>query len=106
MIWPTGSGSRSSSSHAIQPTLPGNSRFLSLKKSVLWIRIRNYLQDPDPQLEVVDPDPDPKLDLNLTKNHQKISNLLIKTLKIHKSNIFFEKFAFKSIKSHLKSLAL
>jgi hypothetical protein len=59
-------------------------------------RIRNFLQDPDP-----------KLDLNLTKI-QKISNLLITgmTLKIHKSNIFFEKFAFKSIKSHLKSLAL
>jgi hypothetical protein len=42
----------------------------------------------------------------LLKIIQKISNLLIMTLKIHKSYIFFEKFAFKSITSHLKSLAL
>jgi hypothetical protein len=36
-------------------------------------RIRNFLQDPDPELEVMDPDPDsdPKLDLNLIKNHPK-----------------------------------
>jgi hypothetical protein len=34
------------------------------------VRIRNFLQDPDPLLEVMDPDSDPKLDLN-TKNHQK-----------------------------------
>jgi hypothetical protein len=27
----------------------------------------------------MDPDLDPKLDLNLTKNHQKISNLIIMT---------------------------
>jgi hypothetical protein len=53
-----------------------------------------------------DPDADPKLDLSLTKNHPKINILLIMTLKIHYSNIFFEKFAFKSIKSHLKSLPL
>jgi hypothetical protein len=57
----------------------------------------------------MDPDPgsDPKLDLYLTKIIQKISNLLIMTLKIpvrtlKKYNIFFEKFAFRSIKSHLK----
>jgi hypothetical protein len=53
-----------------------------------------------------DLDSDPKLDLTLLKIIQKISNLLIMTLKIHQSNIFFEKFAFKSIKSHIKSLAL
>jgi hypothetical protein len=29
------------------------------------------LQDPDPELEVMDPTPGPELDLNLTKNHQK-----------------------------------
>jgi hypothetical protein len=54
-----------------------------VRLSVLWIliRIRNFLQDPDPYLEVVDPDS--KLDLNLSKNHPKISNLLIMTLKIH-----------------------
>jgi hypothetical protein len=38
-------------------------------------RIRNFLQDPepDPELEVMDPDPalDPELDLNLTKIHPK-----------------------------------
>jgi hypothetical protein len=48
------------------------------------VRIRNFLQDPDPLLEVMDPDPDsdPKLDLNLTKTHQKkISNLIIMTFK-------------------------
>jgi hypothetical protein len=30
-------------------------------------RIRNFLLDSDPELEVMDPE----LDLNLTKNHQK-----------------------------------
>jgi hypothetical protein len=28
----------------------------------------------DPELKVMDPDPALELDLNLTKNHQKISN--------------------------------
>jgi hypothetical protein len=44
-------------------------------------RIRNFLQDPDPELEVMDPE----LDLNLTgtKIYQKMSNLIIMTLKIH-----------------------
>jgi hypothetical protein len=32
--------------------------------------IRNFLQDPDPELEVIDPAPDPKLYLNLTKSSQ------------------------------------
>jgi hypothetical protein len=52
-------------------------------------------KEPDPELEVMDPelevmdpelevmDPDPELDLNLTKNHQNNSNLIIMTLKIH-----------------------
>jgi hypothetical protein len=46
---------------------------------------RNFLQDPDPYLEVMDPDSDPKLDLYLTKNHQKISNLIttVYDIKIH-----------------------
>jgi hypothetical protein len=43
----------------------------------------------------MDSDPDPKMDLNLIKNHQKISNLIKMTFKIHKSNIFFEKYALK-----------
>jgi hypothetical protein len=53
---------------------------------VLWIRIRknpklfagsgSVTRGMDP-----DPDSDPKLDLNLTKNHQKISKLIIMTLK-------------------------
>jgi hypothetical protein len=30
-------------------------------------RIRNFLQDPDPELEVLDPDPE--LDLNVIKIH-------------------------------------
>jgi hypothetical protein len=33
-------------------------------------RIQNFLQDPEPELEVMDPDPE--LDLNLTKKHNKI----------------------------------
>jgi hypothetical protein len=40
------------------------------------IRIRNFLQDPDPdmdpQLEVMDSDPDPKQEMHLIKNHLKI----------------------------------
>jgi hypothetical protein len=28
------------------------------------------LQDPDPELEVMDPDPAPELDLNLAKNNR------------------------------------
>jgi hypothetical protein len=46
-------------------------------------RIRNFFQDPDPELEVMDPDValDPELDLNLAKNHQtnyQLSNYDIK----------------------------
>jgi hypothetical protein len=36
---------------------------------LLWIRIRNFLQDPDPELKVMDPAPE--LDLNFTKIHKK-----------------------------------
>jgi hypothetical protein len=43
--------------------------------------IRNFLSDPDPELEVLDPE----LDVNLNKNHHKISNLII----------FFEKYNLK-----------
>jgi hypothetical protein len=43
---------------------------------------RHFLQDPDPELEVMDSDHE--LDLNLIKNHQKkIGNLIMMTLKIH-----------------------
>jgi hypothetical protein len=38
------------------------------------------MQDPDPVLEVMDPDPE--LDLNLTKIHQKIINLIIIRIRI------------------------
>jgi hypothetical protein len=49
------------------------------------VRIRNFLKDPEPdlELEVMDPDPAPELDLNLTKMHTNIINLIIMTLKIH-----------------------
>jgi hypothetical protein len=41
------------------------------------------VQYPDPYIEVVDSAPalDPKLDLSVIKNPQKISNLIIMTLK-------------------------
>jgi hypothetical protein len=64
---------------------------IRIRNSRLWIRIRIRIRN---------------WTLNLTTNNPKISNLLIMTLKIHYSNIFYEKFAFKSIKSHIKSLAL
>jgi hypothetical protein len=34
-----------------------------------YARIRNFLQDPDPELEIMDPAPEQ--DLNLTKIHKK-----------------------------------
>jgi hypothetical protein len=42
-----------------------------LQGSETFCRIRNFLQDPDPELEVMDPDPAPDLELylNLTKIH-------------------------------------
>jgi hypothetical protein len=46
--------------------------------SVLRIRVRNFLQDPDPELEVMDPALE--LYLQFNKNHQK--NLKIMKLKI------------------------
>jgi hypothetical protein len=42
--------------------------------------IENLKQDPDPNLEVMDPYPSPDLELNLNKNHSTVSNLIILTL--------------------------
>jgi hypothetical protein len=60
-------------------------------------RTRNFLQDPYPEIEVIDPNPsaDPELDLNLTESHKKIINLIMITVKIHQSYIFIEKDALK-----------
>jgi hypothetical protein len=52
-----------------------------LLQAVLWILI---LKDPK-RFQ----DPDPKLDMNLTKNHKKISNLIIMTLKIQYIGLTF-----------------
>jgi hypothetical protein len=38
-----------------------------------YARIRNFLQNPDPELEVIDQAPDPELDLNLIKGIKKLA---------------------------------
>jgi hypothetical protein len=86
-----------------------NSPYCGSGSPVLWIRIRK-----DPKLFAgsgsvtrgYGSESETGHESYRYKNLQKISNLIIMTLKIHYSNIFFEKFALKSIKSPLKSLAL
>jgi hypothetical protein len=71
----------------------------------LWIRIRKdpkLFEGLDPELEVMDPEPAQELDLNFIESKQKISNFIILTKKMHKSNIFYENYALKSHKKTFK----
>jgi hypothetical protein len=71
--------------HVRRNLKPYNLNFYNWNQCCGSGRIRNFLQDLDPELKVMDPDPasDPELDLKLIKNHQKISDLIIMTLILH-----------------------
>jgi hypothetical protein len=79
----------------VDPDPEGSETFcrirIPIRNSRLWIRIRIRIRN---------------WTWILLKIIKKISNLIIMTFKIHLCYIFFEKFALKSIRSHLKSLAL